>query len=53
MLAFWSGTRELRLLVPAGTPIASQSLPPVKETEWGKRAVVRDPDGRAVQLYQK
>ncbi len=24
-----------------------------KETEWGKRAVVRDPDGRAVELYQK
>ncbi len=23
-----------------------------EETEWGPRAVVRDPDGRAVELYQ-
>lgn len=25
----------------------------VKQTEWGNRAVVHDPDGRAVELYQK
>ena len=25
---------------------------PRKETEWGLRAVVRDPDGRAIELYQ-
>ncbi len=24
-----------------------------KQTEWGLRAVVKDPDGRAVELYQK
>ena len=23
-----------------------------RETPWGKRAVVRDPDGRAVELYE-
>ena len=25
---------------------------PARQTEWGYRAVVRDPDGRAVELYQ-
>jgi len=25
---------------------------PVMETPWGRRAVVRDPDGRAVELVQ-
>jgi lactoylglutathione lyase len=25
---------------------------PPRQTEWGRRAVVRDPDGRAVELYQ-
>jgi predicted enzyme related to lactoylglutathione lyase len=25
---------------------------PPKRTEWGYRAVVRDPDGRAVELYE-
>ena len=24
-----------------------------RESEWGLRAVVRDPDGRAVELYQR
>jgi len=24
-----------------------------RETEWGLRSVVRDPDGRAVELYQR
>ena len=33
----------------AGTPIISEP----KETRWGARAVVRDPDGRAVELYQR
>ena len=23
-----------------------------KQTEWGKRAVVRDPDGRTIELYE-
>jgi lactoylglutathione lyase len=32
-----------------GTPIVSEP----KTTDWGIRAVVRDPDGRAVELYQK
>ena len=27
--------------------------PTAKKTAWGWRAVVRDPDGRAVELYQK
>ena len=32
----------------AGTVIVSEP----RETAWGLRAVVRDPDGRAVELYQ-
>ena len=40
--------RVLESLEAAGTPAIS----PPKETAWGKRAVVRDPDGRAVELYQ-
>ncbi len=32
-----------------GITIVSQP----KSTEWGYRAVVRDPDGRAVELYQR
>ena len=36
----------LRLLE---TPIIN----PPQPTEWGYRAVVRDPDGRAVELYQQ
>jgi catechol 2,3-dioxygenase-like lactoylglutathione lyase family enzyme len=31
-----------------GTVIASEP----RQTAWGLRAVVRDPDGRAVELYQ-
>jgi len=31
-----------------GTPITS----PARQTTWGYRAVVQDPDGRAVELYQ-
>jgi predicted enzyme related to lactoylglutathione lyase len=26
---------------------------PIRETEWGLRAVVRDPDGRSVELVQR
>ncbi len=26
-------------------------LKPAAETKWGRRAVVRDPDGRSVELY--
>jgi hypothetical protein len=40
--------RVLESLQAAGTPVLS----PPKETAWGKRAVVQDPDGRAVELYQ-
>src|SRR5205814_1598630 len=32
-----------------GTPIVGEP----KATEWGKRAVVRDPDGRVIELYQR
>lgn len=28
-------------------------LKKAKQTEWGYRAVVRDPDGRAIELYQR
>ncbi|WP_145424788.1 VOC family protein [Symmachiella dynata] len=31
----------------------SEIVTAVKETAWGKRAVVRDPDGRSVELYQQ
>jgi len=31
--------------------VGGPSISP-EETEWGRRAVVRDPDGRAVELYQ-
>jgi catechol 2,3-dioxygenase-like lactoylglutathione lyase family enzyme len=32
-----------------GTPVTEQP----RATDWGYRAVVRDPDGRAVELYQQ
>jgi lactoylglutathione lyase len=32
-----------------GTPIVTEP----QTTQWGFRAVVRDPDGRAVELYQR
>jgi len=35
-------------LKEAGTTVAGEP----KETAWGLRAVVPDPDGRAVELYQ-
>jgi predicted enzyme related to lactoylglutathione lyase len=41
--------RVLESLRAAGTPVISQA----KATPWGTRAVVRDPDGRAVELYQR
>ena len=31
----------------------SEIVTAAKETAWGKRAVVRDPDGRSVELYQQ
>jgi predicted enzyme related to lactoylglutathione lyase len=33
----------------AGAPVVTRP----QETPWGCRAVVRDPDGRAVELYQR
>jgi len=41
--------RVLDALQAAGTPV----LNPPEQTTWGRRAVVRDPDGRAVELYQR
>ncbi len=38
----------LEVLRAAGTPVIGRP----NETAWGKRAMVRDPDGRAVELYQ-
>ncbi len=39
----------VELLRSNGAPIASEP----KSTAWGMRAVVRDPDGRAVELFQQ
>jgi predicted enzyme related to lactoylglutathione lyase len=41
-------TATLRGLEAVGGKVVSKP----RETEWGLRAVVRDPDGRAVELYQ-
>jgi catechol 2,3-dioxygenase-like lactoylglutathione lyase family enzyme len=38
----------LRLLESAGATVVSRP----RQTEWELRAVVRDPDGRAVELYE-
>jgi hypothetical protein len=32
-----------------GAPVVSHP----RETKWGKRAIVRDPDGRVVELYEE
>jgi catechol 2,3-dioxygenase-like lactoylglutathione lyase family enzyme len=39
----------LSRLADLGAPIVS----PLKEVPWGRRAVVRDPDGRAVELAER
>jgi predicted enzyme related to lactoylglutathione lyase len=39
--------RVLESLRGLGTPVVTES----RVTPWGYRAVVRDPDGRAVELY--
>jgi lactoylglutathione lyase len=39
----------LRALEATGAAVISEP----RQTEWGLRAVVRDPDGRAVELYQR
>ena len=39
----------LHALEAAGAAVISKP----RQTEWGLRAVVRDPDGRAVELYQR
>jgi catechol 2,3-dioxygenase-like lactoylglutathione lyase family enzyme len=39
----------VQLLRSSGTTIGSEP----KESPWGVTAVVRDPDGRAVELYQR
>ena len=41
-------TATLRGLEAVGGKVVSKP----RETEWGLRAVVRDPDGRAIELYQ-
>jgi lactoylglutathione lyase len=41
--------KVVETLQTLGITIVSQP----KSTEWGYRAVVRDPDGRAVELYQR
>ncbi len=38
----------IQALREAGTVVTSEP----RQTAWGLRAVVRDPDGRAVELYQ-
>jgi lactoylglutathione lyase len=42
-------TEVIQALREAGAVIAGEP----KQTAWGLRGVVRDPDGRAVELYQK
>jgi lactoylglutathione lyase len=42
-------TSKLDSLRSIGTEIISEP----KESEWGLRAVVQDPDGRSVELLQK
>jgi lactoylglutathione lyase len=39
----------IRSLEAVGTTVVSEP----KQTAWGTRAVVRDPDGRSVELYQE
>jgi predicted enzyme related to lactoylglutathione lyase len=39
----------IRRLKAAGVPVATEP----KRTEWGYGAVVKDPDGRSVELNQK
>lgn len=41
--------QTVETLRSAGAPIIAEP----KKTEWGTRTVVRDPDGRAVELYQQ
>ena len=40
--------QTIRSLEADGTTIVSKPKP----TAWGNRAIVRDPDGRAVELYE-
>jgi len=42
-------TKVVEELKASGSPVVEQP----KATAWGRRAVVRDPDGRAVELYQR
>jgi hypothetical protein len=39
----------VQALQAVGTPVVTEP----QATQWGYRAVVRDPDGRAVELYQR
>jgi catechol 2,3-dioxygenase-like lactoylglutathione lyase family enzyme len=40
--------RTLALLQALGTPVVSEPMP----SPWGRRAVVRDPDGRRVEITE-
>lgn len=42
-------TEVVEAIQAIGAPVVTQS----QETPWGYRAVVRDPDGRAVELYER
>jgi len=42
-------TEVVRALQSSGAAIINEP----RQTAWGCRAVVRDPDGRAVELYEK
>jgi lactoylglutathione lyase len=42
-------TETVRVLTSAGVEV----ITPAGRTPWGLRAVVRDPDGRTVELYQQ
>ncbi len=43
---------DLAATLHALTATGAALISAPRETEWGLRAVVRDPDGRAVELYQ-
>jgi lactoylglutathione lyase len=43
---------DLNAAVKSLGAIGATSVTRPRQTEWGLRAVVRDPDGRAVELYQ-
>lgn len=44
---------ELEKVVNALSAAGAPTISPPKQTAWGHRAVVKDPDGRRIELYQR